>query len=141
MKKSAIAAFLLVMLSGCMSDSQAGTLFEYEGTLIGNNSDVLAIVNGIENGSSVEEIELHTKEKPYGLTIHYADVPDGKVERWTRENAGRLFTLIDNVEDVDMVIASETYAYSRKEMEKELGKSFDEVTTVDQWKEVQEWIN
>ncbi|WP_347860954.1 DUF4825 domain-containing protein [Salimicrobium sp. PL1-032A] len=141
MKKPLFAAFLLLTMSGCMSDTQAKDLFDYEGTMIGNNSDVHAIVQGLENGAAVEEIELHTNEEPYGLTIRYDGVPDEEIDRWTRENAGRLFILIDNVRNVEMELPSRTRSFSKQAMEKETGKRFDEIATINQWKEVQEWIN
>ncbi|SIS45596.1 DUF4825 domain-containing protein [Salimicrobium flavidum] len=140
-KKIVIIAFVMGLLAGCRSDTQAISLIDQEGTLIGNNSGVTTIVNALENGGSVEMIELQTKAEPYGLAVQYDNASVGETGDWMLENAVKSFILIDNVEMVDINVGSETYSYSKEKLEEEYEKDFDDVTTEKEWEEVNGWIN
>lgn len=100
--------------------SVLGTSYELEdherhgGNYIGNNSGVVAILEGLPGASYRKTIELQTKVHPYGLTVNYGPNSDttGYDGYWTDEkriflyNATVLFMLIDNVDYIEFHLES-----------------------------------
>lgn len=123
----ALASGMLV-LSGCGTAATQTDLFEQQGTYLGDNSSVRDIVQQLPHGDQLKKMELSTKEKPYQLTLRYAGYDEGQVEQKSNRtaiyNATALFTLIPNVDQVNMTIEDNSYHFTKQQLRKWYGKDF-----------------
>ena len=131
MKKTVGAIILasgMLILGGCGTAATQTDLFEQQGTYIGDNSNVRDIVQQLPHGDHLKKMELSTKEKPYQLTLRYGGYTDGQVEQKSNRtaiyNATALFTLIPNVDQVNMTIEDASYHFTKQQLRDWYGKDF-----------------
>jgi len=131
MKKTVGAIILasgMLILGGCGTAATQTDLFEQQGTYLGDNSSVRDIVQQLPHGNQLKKMELSTKEKPYQLTLRYGGYTEGQVEQKSNRtaiyNATALFTLIPNVDQVNMMIEDASYHFTKQELRDWYGKDF-----------------
>ncbi|EZP61405.1 DUF4825 domain-containing protein [Exiguobacterium sp. RIT341] len=131
MKKTVGAIILasgMLILGGCGTAATQTDLFEQQGTYLGDNSNVRDIVQQLPHGDHLKKMELSTKEKPYQLTLCYGGYTEGQVEQKSTRtaiyNATALFTLIPNVDQVNMTIEDASYHFTKQELRDWYGKDF-----------------
>lgn len=131
MKKTVGAIILasgMLILGGCGTAATQTDLFEQQGTYLGDNSNVRDIVKKLPHGDQLTKMELATKEKPYQLTLRYAGYEEGQVEQKSNRtaiyNATVLFTLIPNVDQVNMTIEDASYHFTKQQLRDWYGKDF-----------------
>ncbi|WP_313491955.1 DUF4825 domain-containing protein [Exiguobacterium sp.] len=131
MKKTVGAIILasgMLILSGCGTSATQTDLFEQQGTYLGDNSNVRDIVQQLPHGDHLKKMELSTKEKPYQLTLRYGGYTEGQVEQKSNRtaiyNATALFTLIPNVDQVNMTIEDASYHFTKQQLRDWYGKDF-----------------
>ncbi|MGI1806692.1 DUF4825 domain-containing protein [Exiguobacterium sp. TDN 0502] len=131
MKKTVGAIILasgMLILSGCGTAATQTDLFEQQGTYLGDNSSVRDIVQQLPHGNQLKKMELETKDKPYQLTLRYGGYTEGQVEQKSTRtaiyNATALFTLIPNVDQVNMTIEDASYHFTKQELRDWYGKDF-----------------
>lgn len=131
MKKTVGAIILasgMLILGGCGTAATQTDLFEQQGTYLGDNSNVRDIVQQLPHGDHLKKMELSTKEKPYQLTLRYGGYTEGQVEQKSNRtaiyNATVLFTLIPNVDQVNMTIEDASYHFTKQELRDWYGKDF-----------------
>ncbi len=127
MKKMSIALLLCLMalISAC-GQGKTEDLFRYEHSFVGDNNAVSQIIKHLPEGQTVEQIELHTIEQPYGITLYVAD-------DFTEEDfnvlAAYLLKLVDNCE----WIAAESSTFTEKIVrDKELTEKLHDIETDDE---------
>ena len=131
MKKTVGAIILasgMLILGGCGTAATQTDLFEQQGTYLGDNSSVRDIVQQLPYGNHLKKMELETKDKPYQLTLRYAGYEEGQVEQKSNRtaiyNATVLFTLIPNVDQVNMTIEDASYHFTKQQLRDWYGKDF-----------------
>lgn len=131
MKKTVGAIILasgMLILGGCGTAATQTDLFEQQGTYLGDNSNVRDIVQQLPHGDHLKKMELSTKEKPYQLTLRYGGYTEGQVEQKSNRtaiyNATALFTLIPNVDQVNMTIEDASYHFTKQQLRDWYGKDF-----------------
>ncbi|MDT0174084.1 DUF4825 domain-containing protein [Exiguobacterium sp. BRG2] len=131
MKKTVGAIILasgMLILGGCGTAATQTDLFEQQGTYLGDNSSVRDIVQQLPHGNQLKKMELSTKEKPYQLTLRYGGYTEGQVEQKSNRtaiyNATALFTLIPNVDQVNITIEDASYHFTKQELRDWYGKDF-----------------
>lgn len=130
--KKTIGAFALasgmLILGGCGTAATQTDLFEQQGTYLGDNSSVRDIVQQLPHGDQLKKMELSTKVKPYQLTLRYAGYEEGQVEQKSNRtaiyNATALFTLIPNVDHVNMTIEDTSYHFTKQQLRDWYGNDF-----------------
>jgi len=131
MKKTVSAIVLaggMMILGGCGTAATQTDLFEQQGTYLGDNNNVRDIVQQLPHGGQLKKMELATKEKPYQLTLRYAGYEEGQVEQKSNRtaiyNATALFTLIPNVDQVNVTIEDASYHFTKQQLRDWYGKDF-----------------
>lgn len=131
MKKTVGAIILasgMLILGGCGTAATQTDLFEQQGTYLGDNSSVRDMVQQLPHGNQLKKMELSTKEKPYQLTLRYGGYTEGQVEQKSNRtaiyNATALFTLIPNVDQVNMTIEDASYHFTKQQLRDWYGKDF-----------------
>ncbi len=131
MKKTVGAIVLaggMMILAGCGTAATQTNLFKQQGTYLGDNSSVRDIVQQLPHGDQLKKMELSTKDKPYQLTLRYAGYEEGQVEQKSNRtaiyNATALFTLIPNVDQVNMTIEDASYYFTKQQLRDWYGKDF-----------------
>lgn len=131
MKKTVGAIILasgMLILGGCGTAATQTDLFEQQDTYLGDNSNVRDIVQQLPHGDHLKKMELSTKEKPYQLTLRYGGYTEGQVEQKSNRtaiyNATALFTLIPNVDQVNMTIEDASYHFTKQQLRDWYGKDF-----------------
>jgi len=123
----ALASGMLI-LGGCGTAATQTDLFEQQGTYLGDNSSVRNIVQQLPHGDQLKKMELSTKDKPYQLTLRYAGYEEGQVEQKSNRtaiyNATALFTLIPNVDQVNVTIEDSSYHFTKQQLRDWYGKDF-----------------
>ena len=125
---------LLTLLNGCSStNDQSESVFQYKGSMIGDNSAVINIIGQLQYAEKFEEVSLETKAEPYGMTVTYENMDTGMVESDYEEtavhNASYLFALIDNAEWVAFDFDDDQYTINKADLEDWYGKELDDFTT------------
>ncbi|MBA3925091.1 DUF4825 domain-containing protein [Listeria rustica] len=103
---------MVLMIAGCANGKENSSeptsedvqvLFEKRDSKIGDNSAVSAIVQHLYLRDYIQEIQLQTKKKPYGVTVTY-EIPDSDETPNSpdihEKNAAVLFSLIPNLDSV-----------------------------------------
>ena len=125
---SIILASGMLILGGCGTAATQTDLFKQQGTYLGDNSNVRDIVQQLPHGDQLKKMELSTKDKPYQLTLRYAGYEEGQVEQKSNRtaiyNATALFTLIPNVDHVNMTIEDASYHFTKQQLRDWYGKDF-----------------
>lgn len=116
------------------ADYDIETLLENKTPYVGNNSQVVGLINALPLPGSVlrETVQLHTSKMPYGITINYRLTDDSAKtgEEQYLKNSLFLFALIDNVEEIthhgywNNKLLSSTpfcYTYTREDADKVVG--------------------
>lgn len=116
--KGLMVLFLLLFLVACQTQEQS-ELFDWQGTKVGDNSAVLAIIKQLDEREAFERLELHTKQEPYGMTIDYRGLATLLQEKQeTLSQSAYLFTLIPNVDQITFQYPdSPAMTVYRKELE------------------------
>ncbi len=80
----------------------------------------------------MEEIELKTKEKPYGLVLTYEDkeetMTDDIVKKTVITNTSFIFALVQNVDWITFDFGDQTYTVTREELEDWYGTELAQFT-------------
>lgn len=97
--------------------SKCKTMYENKTPYVGSSYNVSAIVNNLFNHEDIKfhKLELHSDEKPYGITVSYIseefdfdfDFNGFNLYHQFHRNAIILFSLIDNVDKINFIISAE----------------------------------
>ncbi|APZ48811.1 DUF4825 domain-containing protein [Jeotgalibaca sp. PTS2502] len=126
---------ILMFINGCSSDNNEKNttnenIFQYEGTLIGDNSAVINIIGQLQHSEEFNEVSLQTESEPYGMTLTYNEIDATMIEEEYEEtviyNATFLFALIDNAEWITFVFENDEYKITKEELQKWYGKELSE---------------
>lgn len=109
-------------------------LFAYKDTVIGDNSNVSSLVQtAIPTETVLEGVGLSTEAEPYGLTLRYVlnkpdlYIHDGKLDESAfYQNALVLFSLVSNVDWIQMEIRTGETVYTVKYERKVAEAQFEE---------------
>ena len=108
-------------------------LMKNKTSYVGNNSKDAALISAmfLTDGINQKTIELQTKKQPYGMTINYEKnnstyLEDNTMYNYLYRNSIMLFSLIDNVDNINCKISNGTqvqitYSFSREETDKLMG--------------------
>ncbi|WP_430787376.1 DUF4825 domain-containing protein [Virgibacillus flavescens] len=115
-------------------------LYEYEGSVTGDNSAVISISKQLEHGEEFKEVELETGTEPYGMTATYegmgADITEKDYKETAISNASFLFALIENAEWAAFDFEDREYKITRAALEDFYGKDLREFAGEDELKSV-----
>ena len=125
-----ISILLLSFLAGCNStNNKEGDIFQYNGTLVGDNSAVGGIITQLPFGDEYyKQFELQTKEEPYGITIKYNKeeknpvLNDVDMKELAICNSTYIFALVDNAAWVKYDFGNPTLTVTKEELEAWYGK-------------------
>lgn len=124
-----LLSLLLTILSGCKSSNNSSQdIFQYKGSYLGNNSDVLGIIHQLPQSKVFNQIILQTQKKPYGMTIKYG-YESGSLENNVVNNATFMFTLVNNVDSITFEYPNEKFTLSRQQLQQWYGKDLSEIRT------------
>jgi hypothetical protein len=116
------------------------TLIANKTPYVGDNSKVIALIDAmpLKDGIVRDKVELQTSKKPYGITIYLimndassVAVRGGLSGNACYPNAMLLFSLIDNVDNIDYKILDNTgkhepawfpFTYTREKADKQMGE-------------------
>ena len=140
---SASALLLLFFLSRCGSDDKVNEdLYEYEGSMIGDNSAVISIIEQLEHSEEFKEVALETKTEPYGMTVRYEgmgpDITEMDYKKTAILNAAFLFALIENAEWATFDFEEMEYKIKKTELEDFYGRDLREFAGEEELKSVTE---
>lgn len=125
---------------------------KFKGSYIGDNSSVVAILDGLPGASYRRTIKLQTKKQPYGLAVNYGQSEEENLknkeydEYWTDRrgillyNATVLFMVIDNLDSIDFHLGPEDnkvkFQFTRAEIEELFGREMaNYINDPDSWKQ------
>jgi hypothetical protein len=137
----------IFVLAACTEEKAIETpkqkgVFQYHTTVIGNNSDVTAIVNELPLHEFVDTLALQTKNEPYELTINFKNEDIGLTaeerDNQVVANAAYMFSLIENVEYIHFVFEDRTYDITKRGMQNWLGILFPMIKSEEYLLEVKE---
>ncbi|TXC93447.1 DUF4825 domain-containing protein [Metabacillus litoralis] len=118
--------FVLFLLSGC--NTSKVDIFQYKNSYVGDNNAVSHILNSLPSNNHLKGFELETKEKPYGIIIHYhLEIEEG-YEQTVLYNSTYLFSLIQNVELIKFDFEGMEYEMTKGNLEKWYGRDLNEFT-------------
>ncbi|MBM7602484.1 hypothetical protein JOC75_000454 [Metabacillus crassostreae] len=116
--------FVLFLLNGCNTNNV--DIFQYKNSYVGDNSAVSDILNFLPSKNQLEGFELETKEKPYGIIIHYhLEIEEG-YEQTVLYNSTYLFSLIQNAELIKFDFEGMEYEMTKEKLEKWYGRDLNE---------------
>ncbi|WP_087973505.1 DUF4825 domain-containing protein [Oceanobacillus rekensis] len=134
---------ILLFIIGCSSNNNEKNttnedIFQYEGTLIGDNSAITNIIEQLKHSVNFNEVSIQTNTEPYGMTLTYNEFDASMIEKEYKEtaiyNATFLFALIDNVEWITFVFANGEYKITKEELQNWYGKELSEFTNEEDMK-------
>ncbi|MEC2160756.1 DUF4825 domain-containing protein [Virgibacillus halodenitrificans] len=117
---------LALILNGCAFNNNVTKdsnedIFQYKGTVIGNNSAIINILGKLKHNEKFEEASLVTSEKPYGMTVTYGSLDTPEVEKEYKEtaitNATFLFALIKNAKWITFHFDDQAYKITRSKLQ------------------------
>lgn len=119
------SSFVLLVLNGCNLGDDGNhiheDIFQYKGSLIGDNSAVTQIIGQLRHPEEFNGVSLETKEEPYGMTIKYKDAEGEISEKEDKKtaiyNATFLFVLINNVDWIVFDFGHDQYEIMRSDLE------------------------
>nr|WP_295971282.1 DUF4825 domain-containing protein [uncultured Bacillus sp.] len=116
--------FLLLLLAGCGLNEDSGKdVFQYKGTLVGDNSSVGAIIKEIPFNEYFKEFSLQTKKEPYGIIVKYdidqesPELNDENMKELALCNSTYLFALVQNAEWVQYEFGTQTLKVKKKDLQ------------------------
>lgn len=127
------------------SNVNLGTLLEYKGTYVGDNSAISNIISNIPANIYSAGLELQTNSEPYEITIKYKEFEDiiirsendlslsSFLENVVKSNAMIIFSLVKNVEIINFNIDDvRAITYKRNELiedyKEDFGNNFEKIT-------------
>ena len=81
-------------------------LSSLSGSLVGNNSDMIKLVNNLLGNIYFDKLELYTEKEPYGMKVIYSKngISDKKINEFIKDykdlsykNAREMFILVSNL--------------------------------------------
>lgn len=81
-------------------------LSSLSGSLVGNNSDMIKLVNNLPGNIYFDKLELYTEKEPYGMKVIYSKngISDKKINEFIKDykdlsykNAREMFILVSNL--------------------------------------------
>ncbi|WP_288478535.1 DUF4825 domain-containing protein [uncultured Clostridium sp.] len=81
-------------------------LSSLSGSLVGNNSDMIKLVNNLPGNIYFDKLELYTEKEPYGMKVTYSKngISDKKINEFIKDykdlsykNAREMFILVSNL--------------------------------------------
>lgn len=134
---------ILLFINGCSLNNNVQNttnedIFQYEGSLIGDNSAVINIIGQLQHSEEFKEVLLQTKKEPYGMTITYNEIEATMIEKEYKEtaiyNATFLLALVDNAEWITFVFEDLEYKITKEELQMWYGKELSEFTNEEELK-------
>lgn len=131
-----VLLIMVLLLSGCATAPlkqptlEKTDLFTYQSTFIGDNTNVLAIINELPESNNFLQLSLQTTKRPYGASLDYSTVTHPKIV--SIANATWLFTLIPNVEHIQFSFDDVVYTLTRQQLINWYGKDFTTSTTTEE---------
>ncbi|MCM3237372.1 DUF4825 domain-containing protein [Heyndrickxia oleronia] len=125
-------SLVVVLLIGCSTNKDHEGIFQFKDSYVGDNSAVGNIVKQLQSGDSLKEIELKTKEKPYGMILNYNWLEsEQKYKETVINNATYLFALVKNVDWISFHFNNREYKITKEEIQTWYGKNLSEVKNED----------
>lgn len=118
--------FVLFLLIGYNTNNV--DIFQYKNSYVGDNNAVSGILNVLPSKNQLEGFELETKEKPYGIIIHYSLEIEESYEQTVLYNSTYLFSLIQNAELIKFDFEGMEYEMTKEKLEKWYGRDLNEFT-------------
>lgn len=117
---SVMVSFILISCKANISNNDESDivedLYKYKSSYIGDNSNISGLVGLLPYGEYNNGIELSTSNEPYGLSVIYdikdTDVNATDLKQELYNNALIIFTLIENVDNIEFVINEDANAQS-----------------------------
>lgn len=66
-----IVMICLIVLTACGQTESDASVFQYKGSLIGDNSAVTSISRMVTTMETVDNFKLQTDKEPYGIELYY----------------------------------------------------------------------
>src|SRR5690625_2080800 len=127
MRKLVVFVFLLFVIytiNGCSLKSGEEEIFTFKDSYVGDNSAVVRIVNQLEASEYFKNIELKTKEEPYGILLNYDWFDSEEIyEKTAIHNATFLFALVQNAEWITFNFNDHKYEITREDLQNWYGKN------------------
>ena len=121
--------FVMLFLNGCNSIDVKDDIFQFKDSFAGDNSAVVNITNQLRNSEHLEEFELKTKEKPYGIIINYdLETSEQEYNETVIYNATFLFTLIQNADWITFNFGNHEYKVTKENLQDWYGRDLNEFT-------------
>lgn len=122
-----LSLVLLFAVSACTTTNEEKDIFEFKDSVVGDNTAVSTIVNQLQAADDLKQIQLETKEKPYGIKLDYNwSDSEEKYKKTAIFNATFLFTLIPNVDWVTFNFDSKEYTVTREDLMTWYGEDFSQ---------------
>ena len=134
---------ILLFINGCSLNNNVQNttnegIFQYKGSLIGDNSAVINIIGQLQHSEEFKEVSLQTKTEPYGMTLTYNGIEATMIEKEYKEtaiyNATFLLALVDNAEWTTFVFEDHEYKITKEELQKWYGIELSEFTNEEELK-------
>ncbi|TCN26307.1 DUF4825 domain-containing protein [Mesobacillus foraminis] len=121
---------VMLLLNGCNSNSANEDLFQFKNSFVGDNSAVVNITNQLHSSEHLDEIELKTKEKPYGITLNY-DMEKSQQEYKDTAiyNATYILALVQNADWITFQFGNQEYKVTKENLQSWYGTDLSELTT------------
>lgn len=131
--------FVMMLCSGCKSNSSNATddLFQYKDSYVGDNSAVGNIVHQLPGAEDLINIELETKEEPFGIILNYSGLPsENRFREMVMYNGTFLFTLIQNVDWVTFNFDSLSITIQKEQFEEAYSQKLSKIEKESEVKEL-----
>lgn len=110
------------------------TLLKFKTAYVGNNSNVVNLIDSLPFANLRKEVSLKTDSKPYGISANYdfsaSSLSTEAIEATFKKNATVIFALIDNVDEINFNFGSfgekPKHQYTRIQLQKNYGKDLRE---------------
>ena len=107
-----------LLLCACQTGVGEEDVFKHQDTYLGDNSEVLAIVDKLQHAKQFDSMKLQTKQQPYGITLRYQTLDSiATQQKMVIHHATFLFTLIRNVETMSIEFGDVTYTLTKSDLE------------------------
>lgn len=133
MKKFIVIMLSVLMLGGCSTKEVDKGVFEYKDSLIGDNSAVGNIIQGLTEGEHIEGFELKTSENPYGIVVNYDGMEDEEAAIYY---STYLFALVTNIEWVSIHFNDAEITLTKSDLQDWYGKELSTITSEEELEEL-----
>ncbi|GAB2565967.1 DUF4825 domain-containing protein [Gracilibacillus alcaliphilus] len=114
-----IIGVAILLLSSCQATESKADIFKQQGMYLGDNSEVVSIINKLPNAEYFDSMELQTKAEPYGITLYYQPLASIAAEQeMAVHHATFLFALINNAETATFTFGGQSYTLTKTDLEK-----------------------